>query len=150
MSEKFENNAIEVEVRGMDRLIRRYDKLGKDLKPELESTMGEAGIMLLSQIPDYPPQVIGSGYVRTGTLGRLWTSDTEVLGNDVVGIIGNNTGYGPWVVSDEVSKVNSAGPQAWFHKGKWWIIQDVVRDNAQQVFDLFREMVRRLLRESGR
>jgi hypothetical protein len=50
----------------------------------------------------------GTGYVRTGTLGRKWTTETRPTADGVRGIIGNNAAYAPFV--------QSAQRQQPFHK----------------------------------
>lgn len=136
----------EIQIRGLDKLEAKYAKLGKDLYPEMAKETDRQAKFVLSKIPRYPPQGANvTGYQRTGTLGRKWTSSVERVGATAVGKIGIALWYAPWVVSEEQG-TNRAGPQAWFHKGRWWTIQQVVKDVTPQVVKNFRKWVRRMLR----
>lgn len=141
MTSKF----YEVEIKGLKRLTKKYDKLGKDLYPEMIKVTEKASDYFLQEIPPYPPPGINvTGYKRTGTLGRKWTRKVERVGAKARGKIGTSTGYAPWVVSEEVGN-NGAGPQAWFHQDRWWTIQQVARDVAPHIYKMYRQWVRRML-----
>lgn len=72
----------------------------------LQAALADAGpAALLALIPDlarYPSPPAGSTYVRTGTLGRLWTTAQPVWAASGTGLafsatLGNATPYGPYV-----------------------------------------------------
>lgn len=45
----------------------------------------------------YPPQTLMlTGYVRTGTLRRSWSSEVKPGGNRIVGIVGSNSNIAPY------------------------------------------------------
>lgn len=138
---------VGIEVVGLEELDRRYKKIGKNLGPELRSLTQEAILYVHSQVPPYPPARAGSQYRRTGTLGRTITTKViEPVGRGIYsGIIGTNTRYAPWVISDEVG-ANQAGPQAWFHRGIWYTLQEVVERASREVRRIYIRGVRRLLR----
>ena len=64
-------------------------------------------------------------YARTGTLGRRWTTNVAVSLDGLVGTIGNNTDYAPFV--------QSSGEQAQIHRGRWETIDKVLDDNKQVI-----------------
>lgn len=75
-------------------------------------------------------------YRRTGTLGRRWTSKIDESGSSLVGVVGNNTEYAPWVQS--VDAIGNRGPQARIHQGRWETDAQVVaalRDRVAQIFE---------------
>lgn len=78
-----------------------------------------------------------SSYRRTGTLGRRWTKKVRNTGDGVVGVVGNNTKYAPWVQSSRF--------QAWMHQGRWQTDKDVMERNRRQILDFFRAAIRRAL-----
>lgn len=79
--------------------------IDEQLKPAVE-----AGLLgLIPDLADYPPQPAGSKYVRTGTLGREWTSaepEFKAVGSGFEGRVGNNTPYGPYVQGEEQAPQN--------------------------------------------
>jgi hypothetical protein len=69
----------------------------------------------------YPPQRPRQRYVRTGRLANSWQAQRVGTGRV---LITNNAPYSGWVVG--------GGPhnrQAWFHAGRWWKGENVVREN---------------------
>jgi hypothetical protein len=62
-------------------------------------------------------------------------------------VIGTDVKYAPWVISEKKGK-NQAGPQAWFHKERWYTLQGVVRDNQESIINVYRRGIRRLLRRA--
>lgn len=134
------------EIRGLERLERKYAKLGKDLGPELKQLSDRAAVYAHSKVPPYPPPPPNSRYTRTGTLGRRITTKARKLGpTRYVGVIGTDVKYAPWVISTSKGK-NSAGPQAWMHKNRWWTLQGVIKDNREGIVEIYRQGIRRLLR----
>ncbi len=82
-------------------------------------------------------------YVRTGLLGRSITGEVrELAGGQVAGIVGTDDVKAPWVISSE--SVGSRGPQAEYHQGRWWRLQDEIKSHYDEVVDFYRAMVRRL------
>ncbi len=48
-------------------------------------------------IAKYPPQVLTlTGYVRTGTLKRSWSSRTKISGSRIAGVVGSNGNIAPY------------------------------------------------------
>ena len=76
-------------------------------------------------------------YVRTGTLGRRWTTNVAASLDGLVGTIGNNTDYGPFV--------QSTGQQAQIHRGRWETIDKVLADNKQAIERDFKREIDRAL-----
>ena len=75
-------------------------------------------------------------YKRSNEMLRRMTHDVNVLGSSYVGVIGTNEVYAPWVISNK--KVGTRGPQARYHQGIWWILQEEVGKR----FDDFIKIVR--------
>lgn len=133
-----------IEIRGLDGVRRELEKVRKGIL-ETEKKAMEAGMgTMLRGVPAYPEKPEGSRYRRTGTLGRRIGTRVNVVGNEVVGAIGTNTVYAPWVISEEA--VGERGPQARVHRGRWWTLQGVVRENAEEVVRVTREWLERLFR----
>lgn len=128
------------EIKGFEQLQEKLRKLA-NLKPELVKTTEKAVKYAESQIPPYPPSV--SSYRRTGTLGRTMYSKVTELGSDVVGAIGNNTVYAPWVISAE--EVGNRGPQASWHSGRWYTLQDVVKKAKNGIIQIYNDWIKGML-----
>lgn len=141
-------NDIRYEIKGLDKLEKKLDKLGKDLSSS-HKKLAEAGALYVhSQIPSYPEPRPGSSYRRTNTLGRTFTAKAKRLSSGRwAGAVGTPITYAPWVVSEEKGN-NGKGPQAWFHKGRWWTLQKVVKDSARGVKNVYRSAIRRMLKEA--
>jgi hypothetical protein len=83
----------------------------------------KALLLLQGRAAEYPPAPVGSGYRRTGTLGRLWAGATRVVelgesGAFVQGRVGNATPYSPYVQGPD--------DQAQVHKGRWQTTDQIV------------------------
>ena len=72
-------------------------------------------------------------YARTGTLGRRWTTTVAGSGDDLVGRVGNNTSYGPYVMS--------RADQAAYHAGVWPVAEDVAEQAEGDVLGIFQQAV---------
>ena len=147
-----------VEVQGMDAWIRRLQKAG-DLS-QLRGTMQAAADMLLDEIAEYPPTseanvpyqrrwyergfgprwLLKDGTVRgtrtSQTLGRRWT--TNVSPDGLMGVVGNNVPYGPYV--------QSKAKQARFHKRRGWMTDEqAVKKARPGIVQLFKDAIERAL-----
>ena len=136
-----------VEVVGLDKLLKKLDKMGFNVSAELKILMKKATIFVLGKIPGYPPPRPDQKYRRSGTLGRSYTDKVEQIGNTVVGKIGTAIVYSPWVVSSKHVPALGTGPQSWFHKDRWYTLQDVVLQNTRQIVAIFKSGLTELLRK---
>lgn len=159
-----------VTVNGMAQLEARLRKVSDKLGENADKAALAAVLYVHSQIPPYPPRPFtregGSIFVserqrrwffaalargeievpyrRTGTLGRTVTSmkgaapgalsRVETLASGrTVGIIGGNLKYLRYVVGE--------GEQYWMHAGRWYTLQEVVRNAVPGVIDIFAKFV---------
>lgn len=154
-----------IRVDGLDRLAQKLGTLERLNREFMIPTMEEAAHHVHSTVPPYPPPKRGSQpfvserqrryvmakirsgeipYRRTGLLGRSITTEVRAIGSGVQGVIGTNTQYSPWVISDEETP-NGLGPQARYHQDHWWTLQGVVRDALPDVFSIFEDRLAELL-----
>lgn len=106
-----------IEIRGVKELITKLGRVeGFRI---LKAPMQRGTERLRGRMAKYPPQR-PTKYRRTGTLGRRWTTEVEVSGDSLVGIIGNNTRYGPFV--------QDATRQARWHQRHWPTDEQVARE----------------------
>ena len=110
---------MKLKLDGFDELRK---KLG-DFKAldVLTPPMQDAMIRLEGRMKQYPPQR-PTKYIRTGVLGKRWVTKVERQGGRLVGSVGNNTTYAPFV--------QSAMFQAKIHQGRWQTDQ-IVMDEEQ-------------------
>lgn len=128
-------SAVTIEISGVDRLIARLGRVeGTNI---LRDPMQRAVLRVLRDMQEYPQQRAGSAYVRTGTLGRKWTTKIEQEGEYLTGRVGNNTEYGPFVQSRQF--------QARVHRGRWQTDAQVVNRNAAAIIGDFEAAIRRAL-----
>ena len=107
----------QIEIQGIDALFRKLGNVGAiaTLRPPMQRGV----FRLQAGMAKYPAQRAGSSYVRTGTLGRRWVAPPiKETANGIIGTVGNNTKYGPWV--------QSSAFQAKVHQGRWQTDADVV------------------------
>lgn len=140
----------QVEVIGLDDVLRR---LGNAASPAvLTQGMRKATLLVQRALAVYPPAqpkpmvwasekqrrfvlaAIREGriqvpYRRTGTLGRRWTSTVASEGGDVVGRVGNNTTYGPFVMGK--------ASQAAYHMGVWPVAVEVAAEAHDEIVQCF-------------
>lgn len=132
--------ASSAEFKGLDQLQAKMSKL-LHLKDELKKTTDKAVKFVEGEIPPYPSAT--SSYQRTGTLGRTMYSEVREFGSEVVGVIGNNTVYAPWVISSE--RIGSRGPQAGFHESKWYTLQGVVQKAKNGIIQIYEKWIKGLV-----
>jgi len=154
---------VRVELKGADALMR---KLGKATAlSTLRPAMQRSVMRVHKDIAEYPePPGAGSfkgfasdkqrrwffaalrrgdiavPYVRTGTLGRRWTTKVTMGPDELLGTIGNDTAYAPFV--------QSGGQQAQIHQGRWETIEKVLDDNKPAIEQEFKRAIDKAL--SGR
>lgn len=125
-----------IEIKGVNQLIRKLGEAtaANALRPPMERSV----MRLQRDMADYPPQRPGSAYVRTGTLGRRWTKEVTQSGGGLVGKVGNNTAYGPFVQSQQF--------QADVHRNRWQTDEQVVKRNEAAIVQDFRRAIEKALK----
>ena len=124
---------IVVIVQGVKELNAKLDRLQR--AQLLVAPMEIAVDRLKGFMNKYPVQRnANSTYVRTGTLGRRWTTRVTPSALAVTGKVGNNTIYGPWV--------QSAAFQAEIHRGHWQTDRDAIRVNRNAIIADFERSIR--------
>jgi hypothetical protein len=87
----------------------------------------------------YPPERPGQRYKRTGRLGRSWKVSTR--GQSV--IIENTAPYSGYVVGDGAGQ-----RQAWMHRGRWWLMRDMVDEKRPELKRMMVQMLTRQLKSN--
>lgn len=146
---------MSVQIKGLDALIR---KLGKAQAIQtLEKPMTRSLLRIQSRMQEYPPQLsprqgparagasrrsvarLRQPYKRTGTYGKRWVTRMTKAGEGLVGKIGNNVQYSPYV--------GSAQFQARVHQGRWNTDDQVVKEESGAIVaDFAREIDKALAR----
>lgn len=132
---------MSIEIRGLDKL---YRKLGKIQGTQvLERPMQRGLLRLQRRMQEYPPAVPATpgrrAYRRTGTYGRRWVTRVDKSGGGLVGRVGNNVAYGPYVGSERF--------QARVHAGRWPTDARVVREEQAGIVADFQREIDRALTE---
>lgn len=86
------------------------------------------------------PVKVGSG--RTGNLGRKFTEKVTLEDDQVLGQIGTNVPYAPWVVGPDYPGEDIGGKtmyQARVHQDRWWQFYDVMEASAENAWKKFEE-----------
>lgn len=127
---------------GVEELRKLIEELPLLALEAAEPAMVDAVMFLYGHLPEYPPEPPNSSYVRTGTLGRRFTTDVIPEFSSVSGELGTNLNYAPWVVGDDFpgSEINGVTKyQAKVHQGRWWQFGDVIGDNIEDAWAKFDE-----------
>ena len=116
--------------RDLEKLQRALENAKRTVPRVMGQTITQALLILQGEAAIYPAAVPDSAYVRTGTLGRRWTTATRVLGASaggwIAGTVGNNTWYGPFVQDEE--------EQTTAHRAHGWkTIQQVAREQTATI-----------------
>lgn len=128
---------MSIEIKGINELIKRLGAI--NAIKVLEPPMQRAVYRVQQAMQDYPPAPRGSRYIRTGTLGRRWTTRITRSSNGITGAIGNNTAYGPLV--------QSARFQTRFHKRTGWTTDErAVKENERAIVDDFQRAIQAALK----
>jgi hypothetical protein len=145
---------IVVEVQGIEELQARLGRAVSNAV--LSGAMQRACALIQERLALYPPAshrriqwasekqrrfvmaAIREGrievpYRRTGTLGRRWTTAISGSGDDLTGTVGNNTTYGPYVMSRDM--------QAAYHAGTWPVAEAVANQAEGDVLGIFQDAV---------
>lgn len=127
---------LRIEVEGLDDVLKRLDSVSSIRT--LEPAMWKAVYRLQADMQEYPPARASSPYVRTGTLGRRWTARVSTAGNELRGVVGNNTLYAPFVQSSRF--------QARVHRGRWRTDLQVLDANRAAIVRDFQAAIAAALR----
>lgn len=132
--------------RDIDELRRRIRNA--DVKHEAAKAMRQSLLDIQAEAGDYPPAPANSSYVRTGTLGRKWTTKVEVRRNNVRGVISsdavNDQGqyYGQWVKGPEKQR-------PLFERIGWQTLLEDFQQQRDKIIGHFADALRRVNRELG-
>lgn len=88
-------------------------------------------------LPGHPEKV---GSARTGNLGRKFTESVSRADDAVLGQLGTNVPYAPWVVGPDYPGENFNGQtkyQARIHVGRWWQFEKIVHENLEGAWERF-------------
>ena len=142
---------VEIEIRGTDALIAKLGKV--QTTTVLRPPMQRAVLRIQRDMQEYPPQRVGSRYVRgrgmanaagavvhktSQNLGKRWTTKVHQAGAYLEGKVGNNVSYAPFVQSRQF--------QARIHRGRWQTDAQVVDRLARTIIGDFEQTIAAALR----
>jgi hypothetical protein len=133
---------FELTITGQDTSNARPQRGGGRLAPARVMTTydwAELHVMRYLSVRPYPPERPGQRYKRTGRLGRSWKVSTR--GQSV--IIENTAPYSGYVVGDGAGQ-----RQAWFHRGRWWLMRDMVDEKRPELKRMMVQMLTRQLKSN--
>lgn len=125
-----------IKIKGVDKLRRKFDSL-QQIHDILRPPMQRSVMIVQNALAKYPAQRSGSSYVRTGTLGREWTTRVRPEGGKLVGRVGTKVIYAPFVQSSQF--------QAAIHKGRWQTDVQVLEANRDRILRQFESAIERAL-----
>lgn len=130
--------SITIIIDGIEEVMQTLGRVEsiRILRPPMERGVAR----LAADMANYPPQRPNSSYVRTGTLGRRWTTKVTTTGDGLEGRVGNNTEYAPLVQSQRF--------QMRIHRGLWQTDQQVVNRDTPLIIEDFERAIRQAI--SGR
>ena len=113
---------FDIDLTGMDYVMRQLQIIGNFDKNELPSIMDKIAEKLYEKVSEYPSPRAGSKYIRTYTYRDSTFYETEAIHNGVLAIAGshgavqNGNRYDPYL-KDERN-------QASIHSGRWSTLAD--------------------------
>lgn len=126
-------------IKGLDQVLAKFGKLA-DIKSGLKKITEKATLFVWGEIPPYP----SGPWEREGLLGKEMYSEVRELGSEIVGLIGNNVVYGPWVISSE--QIGNRGPQRHFHGAHgWYTLQGVIQKAKNGVIQIYENWIKGLI-----
>lgn len=154
---------MSIQIRGLDKLYRKLERAAAT--KTLEKPMQRAVLRLQRRMQEYPPALasiqgpssmpvrfntrsgravnfvarVPQDYKRTGTYGKRWTTRINKSGNGLVGKVGNNVRYAPFVGSEQF--------QARVHRGRWNTDARVVQQEAPGILADFQRTIDQALGE---
>lgn len=132
---------------GTEELMELVQELPELALDAAQPAMVDSLIYLHGQLPDYPPAMPDSTYKRTGMLGRRFTESVSRNDEGVVGELGTNLAYAPWVVGPDYPGEEIGGRtkfQAQVHVDRWWQFDEIVQ---QAIDDTWAEFEQRFWAE---
>ncbi len=137
---------IEIQVKGIEELKRRFGYIPARLPVVMGEAMSESVDLIHERISGYtqnfPPRPEGSTYERTFELQESFGKGWTALAKKIVGWVTSNLPYAPLVMGE--------GRQAAIHEDRWYTEQDVADEIAPEVEAIFVKASKRLVAESGR
>lgn len=129
---------ISIKVNGYDRVANNMRRLATELDRELDKdvrawaqdTRGDL------KAEPYPPKRPNQRYVRTGRLANSWGVRKAGPARYE---IHNSASYSHYVVGNHMGK-----EQAWMHKGRWWLVRNLVQDRAPELTRRISAKIRKL------
>lgn len=129
---------MSIQIKGLDALIRKLGKAGaiKTYMPPMRRSQ----LRLQRRMQEYPPAIASSAYVRTGTYGKRWATPPPTVSSDgIVGKVGNNVEYSPFVGSESF--------QARIHRGRWNTDDKIVKEESPAIVADFQRAIDKALAE---
>lgn len=143
---------MSVTIQGVDQFVKKYTPLQRN--QILQAPMERGVERIKGFMAKYPDQknpnsryIRGRGWadadgrVRVLTsenLGKRWATRVTTTGNGLIGKVGNNASYGPFVQSDAF--------QASVHRGWWQTDRDAIRQNRRVIVRDFEGTIQRAIR----
>jgi len=126
-------DAVTLEIRGLDALIRRIDQA--PVQKWANEALAESTKAVHERLSEYtqtkPPKPAGSTYIRTFTLKDSIQFTIKPFGTSGEGRVYTALDYAPYVIGHE--------SQVALHMGRWWTEKSVAEEMRPIVISYFSE-----------
>jgi len=131
-------NAVIMEARGLDALIRRLDKapVRKEANVALTKSTKAVHARLSEYTQTHPPRRPQQTYIRTFTLKETIRFSIKLFGKDGEGKVFTELDYAPYVMGHD--------RQTQVFAGRWWTEQSVAEEMAPVVINYFNEALEKV------
>ena len=125
--------SFDITIQNIEPLLAALAQYPDIAEPILHDATDQALLNLVPSLTNYPPELSGQRYIRTGDLGSGWTDAQPqwvTLSSGFEGSLDNPTPYSP--------EVQGAKDQATIHAGRWATDQQIVDDHAldtERIYD---------------
>lgn len=128
---------MSITITGMEQMYAQLGRIASHDK--LERPMQRGVLRLQAFMQDYPPAPAHSSYIRTGREGRGWTTKIDRSDRGLVGRVGNNVVYAPFVQSKMFQR-------RIFERIGWRTDQRAVDENRAEIVADFQQAVNEAIR----
>lgn len=122
---------VSVELKGYNRVRNDLRALASANRTIIDPVMREFAKTQRARLKarPYPAPPVGSTYIRTGRLANSFRVETRGQGEYAVT---NSAPYASYVVGP-TDKKGTDGGQAWMHRGRWWTMVEVVKEDLPKL-----------------
>jgi len=133
---------IKLRIKGLGALIDRLRRVPGKLDQGVSDALTEFLAILRGDLAEYPPQVPGTRYRRTGLLGQRWSSaTTRVRHVGLHRLEARMTNTRPGAAYVQLGTMQAAA-----HRGRWKTAEQIIEENRGELDRMLEQAGERAIR----